>query len=90
MLGHGGDDAAAVFLGYPMTETFHMPSSPDRRRVPSADLGEGLEDLLDVVWRAEREWDLDDRIDLGWRLQQQKRHQRLAVTPVPYAAPPRS
>ena len=37
-----------------------------------------FEDLLDAVWRAEREWALDDRIELGWRLQQHPSGSRTA------------
>ena len=31
----------------------------------SADLADSLEDLLDQVWRCEREWDFDDRLQLA-------------------------
>lgn len=32
-----------------------------------ADLGEQFEDVLDEVWRAEREWKLDQRLDFATR-----------------------
>lgn len=32
-------------------------------------VGDQLESLLDQVWLCEREWALDDRIELGWRRQ---------------------
>ena len=39
-----------------------VPSSTEM-----AELETQLEDLLDVVWRCEREWRLDDRIALAVR-----------------------
>ncbi len=55
------------------------PALPLARAAVRAELARQLEDLLDAVWQAEREWSLDNRIELGWRLQQQpsRSHRRL-------------
>jgi hypothetical protein len=47
---------------------------PDPAREPApADLQSQLESLLDEVWRAEAEWRLDDRIDLGVKVARRPR-----------------
>ena len=38
-----------------------------------ADLGEQFEDVLDEVWRAEREWKLDQRLDFATRRRRRRR-----------------
>ena len=51
---------------------------PDYRRTAAAeaaavsDLARQLEDLLDQVWRCEKEWSFDNRIALSVRLQNRR------------------
>jgi hypothetical protein len=47
-----------------------VPQEAAVRQAFRVELARQFEDLLDAVWRAERDWALDDRIELGWRLQQ--------------------
>lgn len=46
-----------------------LPAEPDTGQAFRVELAQQFEDILDAVWRAERGWALDDRIDFGWRLQ---------------------